>query len=134
MCCSCLREASLGGTPFAMRMLFVSMVLHCCPTDPRALLDEFWEFMAGPNWSKERLLRYLARKVMMNNSDPDKELFRGIDLEHLDEEEDELEQDEGVHAYVPPAQEEMDGLCCGICCCKCVHCWFYFCLQPCTPG
>jgi hypothetical protein len=92
-----------------MRMLFVTIVLHCCPTDPRALLDEFWESMAGPNWSKERLLRYLARKMLQNNAEPDKSLFQGIDLEHLEEAEDEMEPDEGSNEYVAPPQAELDG-------------------------
>jgi hypothetical protein len=106
---STLREASTGSTPFAMRMLFVTLVLHCCPANPRALLDEFWEHMANMNWTKERLLRYLARKMLLNNVELDKDLFAGVDVEDLGNEEDELETDEGPQVFVPLSQAQLDG-------------------------
>jgi hypothetical protein len=85
-------------------------VLHCCPTDPRQLLEEFWQVMAGPHWTKERLMRYLARKMALNNAVPDKELFAGIDLETIDEHGDRMELDEGPQDFVPPSPRELDGI------------------------
>jgi hypothetical protein len=92
-----------------MRMLFVTLVLHCCPADPRALFEEFWEHMANVHWTKERLLRYLARKMLLNNAELDNELFTGVDMDELGNEEDELEQDEGPQVFVPLSQAHLDG-------------------------
>jgi hypothetical protein len=88
----------------------VTILLHCCPADPKALFDEFWEAMAGKNWSKERLLRYLARKMRMNNADPNEMLFQNIDLKNLDQPEDDMQADEGPQALELPSAREIDGI------------------------
>jgi hypothetical protein len=108
---STLQESVLGGSPFSVRMLFVTLVLHCCPADPRALFEEFWEHMRNAHWNKERLLRYLARKMLLNNAELDKQMFAEVNVEELGNEDDELEQDEGQQVYVPLSQAELDGKC-----------------------
>lgn len=85
------------------------ILLHCCPSDPKALFEEFWEDMAGPNWTKERLLRFFARKMQMNNAEPDEKLFKDINMDTLDTHDDELQPDEGPHALELPTLEERDG-------------------------
>jgi hypothetical protein len=107
---SCLRESSLGKSPYSLRQLFVTILLHCCPADPKALFEEFWEAMAGEHWTKERLLRYLARKMLLNNASPNEMLFQKVDLKALDEPEEDMQPDEGQQALELPTAEQIDGI------------------------
>jgi hypothetical protein len=104
-----MQEALLGGTPYSNRLLFVMILLHCAPSDPCGLFETFWEAMLSPRWSKERLLRFLARKMQLNNAPLDKELFAGIDVRDLNQHDDELEADEGGASHNLPDERTRDG-------------------------
>ncbi|XP_059486735.1 uncharacterized protein LOC132203177 isoform X2 [Neocloeon triangulifer] len=108
----CLDEATLGSTPFSMRLLFLMILLHCAPTDPKALFEQFWRSMAGEferrglqaEDVRNRLLRYFARKLKLNNAQLDVSLFQGVDLEG---DADVLEFDEAAQADALPTDAEL---------------------------
>jgi hypothetical protein len=105
----------MGCTPFALRLLYTNIVIHCFPKDPKALLEEFWEAMAAP-WlrnrsreeAKERLLRFIARKLRANNVHIDGDMFDGVDT-NIDDSAD-YAVDEGPPVSRPlQTQQELDG-------------------------
>lgn len=104
-----MQEAILGGTPFSNRLLFVTILLHCIPSDPLALFNEFWESMLGRNWTRERLLRFLARKMQLNNAPLDVQLFAEIDVTNINDQGDDLECDEGAQINNPPQMGAVQG-------------------------
>lgn len=99
----------MGGTPFSNRLLFVTILLHCAPADPLALFNMFWESMIGRNWTRERLLRFLARKMRLNNAPLDAELFAGVDVSDVNNQEDDLEIDEGAQVQHQPDMAVVNG-------------------------
>jgi len=107
----CLTEAQLESTPFAFRLLFLTIILNCAVTRPKALFDKFWKDMAR-NWlsrgmseiaAQKRLLRFLARKISFAGGALDNELFNGVDTTQASD--DVLLPEEGGEIPIPPDNE-----------------------------
>jgi len=106
-----LTEAQLESTPFALRLLFLTIILNCSVTRPNAIFESFWKDMAR-NWltrgmsenaAKERLRRFLARKIKFAGGALDSELFNGVDTNELSD--DVLLPEEGGEIPIPPDDE-----------------------------
>jgi hypothetical protein len=110
-----MAEAAQGHSAFALRLLYTNILVHCAPKDPNALFEEFWQQMAGP-WrfgrtddeARERLKRFLARKLTANNFYLEGTIFDSVDLS-VDDSAD-IAPDEGAATPEPPAtQASIDG-------------------------